>query len=1006
MLRMQPVFTSIFAVLMACSGDTVLDKTNSNPLAEITSHSDGSIVQEGYPEYLRGVVSDLSNPFDQLSTTWLVDGVEVCPNIIPDENGVTECEYAFSVGDSELTLEVRDPEGGAGAAFAAIIVTPTEAPTAEIMSPSPDSIYYADRLTTLEGIVSDAEDTPSELSVIWESSLDGILSGGFTAPDSEGLLLGATYLSAGEHFLTLTATDLSGKDGRTSATVLVIEENSAPICVITNPTDNTVIQSNESAIFQATISDAEAPLTELSFSWSSDVDGDLGSGTLETDGTLILDAGVLSNGAHTISLEVLDDLDESCSSSIAIIVNSSPSAPTVTISPNPANTTDDLSVTASGSQDPDNDTISYSYNWTLNGFSSSTSDTLSSSATTKGDIWLVEVVPSDEWSDGIAAIATITIDNAPPTIQAASISQTTTHVGDTLVCSISGADPDPSDILTDTYLWSDGSTGSTYIVSSSDTVGSVITCTATLSDGDGGTDQTTLSATVINSDPISSVSISPNQPNSTDILTCSVTASDPDGDSLTTNFSWTVNGSAISATSSTNLDSTLSSGFVSSDSVSCLATTSDGLGGSSVATDSVTIGNSTPILTSVSLSPAPIYTNDTVTVSFSVSDAENDPLTTTVEWFVDGLSVQNSIATTLDGSIHFDKGQTVYAIVTTTDTINTASDSSNNLLIANSPPEPPTLSFLPSTPLVGETLQCQIDTPGYDADGDSINYTFDWYNTGSIYNGATTTTYAQDTISSNITQTGENWTCMVTPDDNLDFGDYAEISIEPCHAILEFDGGNDMITINNLNTMTGDQTMEAWIRLDSPPSSSRQIMSSQCGMMWVTPTEINVQTINGCAGTSGGCKSGYTNDSSWIANNQPSGQGGFLYTGWDGSWKHVAITITTGHVATLYIDGISMGSSALSYDSCMSATTIGTIGRHNVYGNAIPGDIASIRMSGEIVYSNNFSPAYPLTSLGSTEALFGLQSDYGGTTLTDESGSGHNATINDVTWGIGGPQCP
>ena len=159
MLRMQPIFTSIFAVLMACSGDTVLDKTNSNPLAEITSHSDGSIVQEGYPEYLRGVVSDLSNPFDQLSTTWLVDGVEVCPNIVPDQNGVTECEHAFSIGDSELTLEVRDPEGGAGAAFAALIVTPTEAPTAEIISPTTDTVYYADRLTTLEGIVSDAEDT-------------------------------------------------------------------------------------------------------------------------------------------------------------------------------------------------------------------------------------------------------------------------------------------------------------------------------------------------------------------------------------------------------------------------------------------------------------------------------------------------------------------------------------------------------------------------------------------------------------------------------------------------------------------------------------------------------------------------------------------------------------------------------------------------------------------------------------------------------------------------------
>ena len=64
---------------------------------------------------------------------------------------------------------------------------------------------------------------PSELSVVWDRSR-GILSGDFTAL-IEGLLLGATYLSAGEHFLTLTATDRSGKDGRCSN--LSHRENSA-----------------------------------------------------------------------------------------------------------------------------------------------------------------------------------------------------------------------------------------------------------------------------------------------------------------------------------------------------------------------------------------------------------------------------------------------------------------------------------------------------------------------------------------------------------------------------------------------------------------------------------------------------------------------------------------------------------------------------------------------------------------------------------------------------------
>ena len=91
--------------------------------------------------------------------------------------------------------------------------------------------------------------------------------------------------------------------------------------------------------------------------------------------------------------------------------------------------------------------------------------------------------------------------------------------------------------------------------------------------------------------------------------------------------------------------------------------------------------------------------------------------------------------------------------------------------------------------------------------------------------------------------------------------------------------------------------MEAWVRLDAPPSGSVQLMSSRCGVVWISSTEISVGTINNCAGANSGCKSGYTNSTSWINNNSPGNDGGFLYTGWDGSWKHIAVTITSGELA-------------------------------------------------------------------------------------------------------------
>ena len=92
----------------------------------------------------------------------------------------------------------------------------------------------------------------------------------------------------------------------------------------------------------------------------------------------------------------------------------------------------------------------------------------------------------------------------------------------------------------------------------------------------------------------------------------------------------------------------------------------------------------------------------------------------------------------------------------------------------------------------------------------------------------------------------------------------------------------------------------------------------------------------------------------------------------------------------------------LSADGCMSATTIGTIGRHNVYGNSLEGDIAEVRMSSAIEYTSGFTPQYPLPVTNNTEVLYGLQNDYGLNVVTDDSGNGINGTLNGTSWDLGG----
>ena len=83
------------------------------------------------------------------------------------------------------------------------------------------------------GEASDAEDTVEDLTIDWESSLDGPLNAS-TIPTSSGLFSSYASLSEGEHALTVT-TDTTGKTGSDSVVITVGPPNSAPTCAITAP---------------------------------------------------------------------------------------------------------------------------------------------------------------------------------------------------------------------------------------------------------------------------------------------------------------------------------------------------------------------------------------------------------------------------------------------------------------------------------------------------------------------------------------------------------------------------------------------------------------------------------------------------------------------------------------------------------------------------------------------------------------------------------------------------
>jgi hypothetical protein len=153
----------------------------------------------------------------------------------------------------------------------------------------------------------------------------------------------------------------------------------------------------------------------------------------------------------------------------------------------------------------------------------------------------------------------------------------------------------------------------------------------------------TASITVVasnNPPEVSGVSISPDPASTNDVISVSASTSDADGDAVTLSYSWLVNGNAISETGNTH------SGFDKSDLIQVEVTPNDGtVDGATVVSNTITISNTPPSITSVAISP---------------SSLNNDSIATCIAsgWMDDDGDLEGyGYAWTVNGAVHQDTTQ-------------------------------------------------------------------------------------------------------------------------------------------------------------------------------------------------------------------------------------------------------------------------------------------------------------------------------------------------------------
>ncbi len=210
----------------------------------------------------------------------------------------------LSEGSHTIQLQAIDSADTTGIASVIITIGNT-APTATITVPSADVSIFEGESITFSGTGTDPEDGSLDGRALeWISNKDGRVGIGNSSI--------VTYLSSGDHTITLVATDSNGATGTDSVVVTV--ENTAPTATITNPATASSYVGGSLVIFTgAGTDDEDGNLYGAALVWTSDRDGFIGTGRSFSISTL-------SVGTHRITLTVTDKSGAAAVATITVII--------------------------------------------------------------------------------------------------------------------------------------------------------------------------------------------------------------------------------------------------------------------------------------------------------------------------------------------------------------------------------------------------------------------------------------------------------------------------------------------------------------------------------------------------------------------------------------------------------------------------------------------------------------------------------------------------------------
>jgi hypothetical protein len=459
---------------------------NNPPVVTITAPADASVIGEGININFTSTSIDDEDGANTANILWSsdVDG--------PFAVGANINIASLTAGAHIITAEATDSGDPTGipetsSAQIGITIVTNTAPVVTITSPANASEVGEGINVNFTATATDDEDGDISANIAWSSDVDG--------PLGTGASINTTSLTAGAHIITAAVTDsgdpTASPESDSAQISITIVTNAAPVVTITAPADASEVGEGIDINFTGTAIDDEDGDISADITWSSDVDGPLGSGAS-------INTASLSLGAHTITAEVTDSGDptaspesDSAQISITIVTNA---APVVTIT-SPADASEvgegiDINFTGTAIDDEDGD-ISADITWSsdVDGPLGSGASITTAALTAGAHIITAEVTdsgdPTASPESGSAQISITIVTNTAPVVTITSPADAT-EVGEGININFTATaiDDEDGDISAD-IAWSsdvDGPLGSGASINTAALTAGAHTITAEVTD--------------------------------------------------------------------------------------------------------------------------------------------------------------------------------------------------------------------------------------------------------------------------------------------------------------------------------------------------------------------------------------------------------------------------------------------------------------------------------------------------------------------------------------------